>query len=90
LAVAGVVDALEEGHEGGVGRGGGSQVADVLYCDVAVADDVAVVVEVLGCGVVVCCGVDEEAGAEVLGLDGDVEGGVGGELVAGLGVCDDG
>ena len=56
----------------------------------AVPDDVAVLVQVLRRRVVVGAGVHEEPRAQVAGLDGHGEGGVGGEAVAGLGRGDDG
>lgn len=90
VAIAGVVDTFEEGEGCWIRRRSGAEGTDVLDCYVAVADDVTIGVEVLRCGVVVCGGVDEEAGVEVDGLHGDVEGCVGGDVVAWLGVCDHG
>lgn len=84
LAVPGIVDALKEGEFRRIGRSGRLQLTDVLHRDVTVANDVSVVVEVLRRGIVVRGRVDEETGLEVYRLHRDVEGGVGGDLVARL------
>lgn len=90
LAVAGVVDTLEEGELGRVeGRGGGQRVAQVLDGDVGVSDDVAAA-ELLGRGVVRAVRVGEGAQLHVGDLDGDVEVLVGRGLLAGDGAGDDG
>lgn len=88
LAVPVVVDALEEGEFRRIGRSGRLQLTDVLHCDVAVTDDVSVVVELLRRGVIVRGRVDEETGLEVYRLHRDAEGGVGGDLVARLRIRD--
>jgi hypothetical protein len=58
------------------------QRADVLNCDVAMANDVAVLVQVLWCRIVVCCRIGEETSAEMLCLHLDVKRGVGRHLDA--------
>lgn len=89
LAITRVVDPLEKGELGRVRRGQSPQVANLLDRNVRVANDVPVLVEVLGCGVVTDARVDEVASAQVLGLDGHVEGRAGLQGVAGLRVQDD-
>lgn len=90
VAVAGIVDALEEDELGGVrGLLGRDVVAKVLDRDVGVADDVASAVEVLGRRVVGHVGVRERSRGEVVGLNDDVEVLVLVEVVIRRGVLDD-
>ena len=69
LAIAGIIDTLEEGKFARVGWGARVQRADVLDGDVAVANDVSVIVKVLGRRVVVGRRVDKVAGLEMNRLD---------------------
>ena len=74
VAVAGIVDALEEDEAGGVkGLVRGQRAAQVLDSDVSVANDVALAIEVLGGGVVGALSVSERARGEVVDLDLDVK-----------------
>jgi hypothetical protein len=74
VAVAGVVDSLEEDEAGGVeGLVGGQVAAHVLDCDVSVADDATLAVKVLGRSVVGTLGIGEGAGGKVVNLNLDVE-----------------
>jgi len=90
LAVARVVDALEEGEFYWIGRRSCCHAAHVLDCNVAMANDVAVTIQVLGRSVVVGCGIHEKTGAEVLRLHLDVERRVRWDLDADFGIGDDG
>ena len=90
IAVAVVVDALEEGKLGGVQgprRVEGS--AGVLDGDVRVSNDLAVAVQVLGSRVISRGSVGEGAALEVEHLDLDLKVLVGGEVVSVLGVDKD-
>lgn len=90
LAVAGVVDTLEEGELGRVrGRAGVLRVAHVLDGDVGVPDDGAARAELLGGRVVGAVGVGEGTQVHVGDLDGDVEVLIGRGLLAGDGAGDD-
>lgn len=85
-----LIDALEIGKAGRVWRLESAQTANLLDRDVRVADDVAVLVQILGRGVVADAGVDEVASTKVARLDGDVEGLVRRHNIARLRVGDDG
>ncbi|KAK1238366.1 hypothetical protein MKX07_006512 [Trichoderma sp. CBMAI-0711] len=91
LAVASIVDTLEEDKELRVqGLGGVQRVTGALDSDVSVANDVAVAVNVLGSRIVGGGGVGEGARGKVEHLDLNVEGGVLVNVVAVLGVHEDG
>lgn len=89
-AVAGVVDALEECEGYWIGRCSRGHAAHALDCNMAMANDVAVSIEVLGCSVVVDRWIGKESGAEVLCLNLNVERRVRGYFHADLGVGDHG
>jgi hypothetical protein len=82
LIISGVINAFEEGECGWVRRIRRLHVANVLNRNVAMTNDVAILVQVLGRGIVVSCWVGEETGAEVLCLHLDVERRVRGNLYA--------
>lgn len=90
FAVPGIIYALEESEGGWVGRSSRLESTDILDRDVAVTNDVAVLIQVLWCGIVVRGWVNEEACVEMLGLNGDVEGCVCWDFVADLWVGDHG
>lgn len=91
VAVAGVVDSLEEDEAGGIeGLVGGQVAAHVLDCDVSVADDVTLAVKVLGRSVVGALGIGEGAGGKVVDLNLDVEVLIGFDVVVVGGVDEDG
>jgi len=74
LAVSGQVETLEEGKDVGVQGGLALEVVNLLNGDVRVADDDALVVDLLRSGVVVGRGVHEVAALNVLDGHGDGEG----------------
>src|SRR3569833_1512405 len=74
LAVASIVDTLEEGELGRTRRGLGVQaLAQILDRDVSVADDVALAIQRLGGGVVRGDGIGEGTGLQTVDLNRDVE-----------------
>lgn len=91
LRVGGGVDSQEEGEYRGIERCAGvERTAEVLDCDVSVADDETFRVEEGGCAVVGEFGVGEEAEVHALLGDGDGEVCVGGEIDVVAGEVDDG
>lgn len=91
VAVARVVNTLEEGELGGIQRlVRGEGVAHVLDGDVSVADNVASVSELLGSRVIGVVGVGEGTQVHVCDLDIDIEVLVGLGLFARHRACDDG
>ena len=90
LAIASVVDTLEEDELLRVGRVVGREVvSEVLDGNVGVADDTALAVEILRSRVVRLLRVGEGSGREVLGVDNNVERLVLLDGLTGLRVLDD-
>lgn len=88
VAVAGIVDTLEEGKLLGVhGSGAVDVVSDVLDGHVGVANDLATL-QLLGCGVVCALRVGEGAENHVIDLQLDIEGLLGCDVAHVLRVCD--
>lgn len=91
LAIACVIDTFEEGEGGWIrGRCGVERAAEILYGDVTVSNDLAIAIQVLRGAIIGGRWVGEGTSLQTLCLDSDGEGGIGRNLLAKLGLHEDG